>query len=97
MTTRDVKDLIVGVWERKLHDAGARNPHALARELAAICEAHGVRLARPAQFQDPVANDWRTPRDQALERRGDQDAGLGAARAAIARRPGQSAAPGSEV
>lgn len=97
MSTRNVKELIVEVWEGKLRDAGARNPHTLALELAAICEAHGVRLVRPALIQDPVANDWRKPRRQALEQRGDQAAGLDAVRAAIVRRPNPGVAPGGEA
>jgi hypothetical protein len=97
MTTRNVRDLIVEVWEGKPRAAGARNPHALALDLAVVCEAHGVRLVRPALIQDPVANDWRTPREQAARRLGDAAAGLAAARAAIVRDPRHGTQPGDEA
>lgn len=93
MTTRNVRDLIVEAWEGELRASGVKNPHALALKLAVITEAHGVRLVRPALLQDPVANDWRRPREQAVAQSGDHAAGLDAARAAIVRRAAPEAGP----
>ena len=60
MSTRDVRDLITDAWAAKLRAEGAKNAHALALELAVICEAHGVKLTRPAHLHDPNA-DWTNP------------------------------------
>lgn len=87
MSMRVVKDLIVEAWEGELRAAGTRTPHAVALKLAVICEAHGVRLVRPALLQDPVAEEWRKPREELLRAVGDHAAGAEAARAAIAPRP----------
>ena len=87
MRTRNVKDLLVEIWEGKLRAAGARNPHALALELAAIAEAHGIRLARPALLHDPAA-DWKpTPQLTAAAQSADHASNNQAVKALIAQRP----------
>lgn len=60
MSARDVRELITDAWAVKLRTEGAKNPHALALELAVIAEAHGVKLTRPAHLHDPNA-DWTRP------------------------------------
>lgn len=89
MSMRNVKDVIVEAWEGELRLAGTRNPHAVALKLAVIVEAHGVRLARPALLQDPVANDWSRPPEvtEAVRLAADHAAGAEAAKALIAQRP----------
>lgn len=61
MSIRDVRDAIVRGFETVLAEDTAtpasRQRH-VALKLAAVVEAHGVRLVRPAAIHDPAA-DWR--------------------------------------
>jgi hypothetical protein len=61
MTNRDVRDAIVRGFESVLAEdtptPASRQRH-VALKLAAVVEAHGVRLIRPAAIHDPAA-DWR--------------------------------------
>lgn len=59
MTVRDVRELVVDAWSRRLRQLGVAQADYLALELAVIAEGHGVRLVQPARLHDPVAEDWR--------------------------------------
>jgi len=61
VSSRDVRDAIVRGFEAVLAEdtptPASRQRH-VALKLAAVVEAHGVRLVRPAAIHDPAA-DWR--------------------------------------
>jgi len=80
VSTRDVRDQVVAGFETVLDEepgVARSRVHYLALKLAAIVEAHGVRLARPAHLHDPVA-DWRNKPTA-----GDPQAGANQVRAAL--------------
>lgn len=76
---RDVREVVIAGFEIVLGELGIAHSyrHHGALKLAAVAEAHGVRLARPAHLHDPNAN-WRDKPEP-----GDASVGAFAVRAAL--------------